>query len=411
MCNVSADPTEAHTDTAAASATNTAGTTAVILAAKRLPTAKAGGAYKEFRAHQLAAAVIENLVAANNLPVAEINDVILGNATGGGGNVARLAALTAGLPQEVPGLTVDRQCGSGLEAIVLACRLVQAGAGDLFLAGGVESISTAPARAHRAADGSLEFFERAQFAPRESGDPDAGQAAENVAVHYGITRERQDSYALASHAKAVSAAQRGHFAGELIPFAGLSTDQGPRKSLTTELMARFPAAFVPGGTVTAGNSCPYSDGAAVVVVTSLARARAMVATEQTSTMGLIFCDSATAGNDPALLGAGAAHSTRRLMARTGWGAEELGGSLVEFNEAFAAQVLAVADLLDVDPGLFNHDGGALALGHPYGASGAVLVTRLLARARRGAATGADAVAMISMAGGMGMTARFQWQAL
>ena len=126
-------------------------TTAVILAAKRLPTAKAGGPYREFQAHELAAAVIANLVAEDKLPAAEINDVILGNATGGGGNVARLAALTAGLPQEVPGLTVDRQCGSGLEAIVLACRLVQAGAGDLFVAGGVESISTAPARAHRTA--------------------------------------------------------------------------------------------------------------------------------------------------------------------------------------------------------------------------------------------------------------------
>ena len=386
-------------------------TTAVILAAKRLPTAKAGGPYREFQAHELAAAVIANLVAENNLPAAEINDVILGNATGGGGNVARLAALTAGLPQEVPGLTVDRQCGSGLEAIVLACRLVQAGAGDLFVAGGVESISTAPARAHRTAAGGLEFFQRAQFAPKQSGDPDAGEAAENVAVHYGIARARQDAYAVASHEKAVSAAQHGRFTGELIPFAGLSADQGPRKQLTPALMARFPAAFVPGGTVTAGNSCPYSDGAAAVVVTSLARARAMAASGATDAMGLIFCDSATAGNDPTLLGVGAAHSTRQLMARTGFSAQDLSGALVEFNEAFAAQVLAVADLLGVDPALFNHDGGALALGHPYGASGAVLVTRLLARARRGAVPGTDALAMISMAGGMGISALFRWAAL
>ena len=386
-------------------------TTAVILAAKRLPTAKAGGPYREFQAHELAAAVIANLVAENNLPAAEINDVILGNATGGGGNVARLAALTAGLPQEVPGLTVDRQCGSGLEAIVLACRLVQAGAGDLFVAGGVESISTAPARAHRTAAGGLEFFQRAQFAPKQSGDPDAGEAAENVAVHYGIARARQDAYAVASHEKAVSAAQHGRFTGELIRFAGLSADQGPRKQLTPALMARFPAAFVPGGTVTAGNSCPYSDGAAAVVVTSLARARAMAASGATDAMGLIFCDSATAGNDPTLLGVGAAHSTRQLMARTGFSAQDLSGALVEFNEAFAAQVLAVADLLGVDPALFNHDGGALALGHPYGASGAVLVTRLLAQARRGAAPGTEALAMISMAGGMGISALFRWAAL
>lgn len=391
--------------------TESADTTAVVLAAQRLPIAKAGGAYREIRAHELAAAVIRNLVAGHHLPVTEINDVILGNATGGGGNVARLAALTAGLPQGVPGLTVDRQCGSGLEAVVLACRLVQAGAGDLFLAGGVESISTAPSRAHRTPDGSLDFFQRAQFAPVDSGDPDAGQAAENVATHYGITRERQDAYALASHDKAVQAAERGYFSEELIPFAGLDADQGPRKKLTPALMSRFPAAFVPGGTVTAGNSCPYSDGAAVVVITSLARARAMAASHDRAVHGLVFRDSATVGNDPTLLGVGAAHSTRALMARTPWGATELNSALVEFNEAFAAQVLAVADLLKVDPSLFNHDGGALALGHPYGASGAVLVTRLLARAKRGAALGTDALAMISMAGGMGISAHFQWRAL
>lgn len=383
-------------------------TTAVVLAAKRVPNAKAGGPYGKFQAHELAAAVIANLVAENKLPAAEINDVILGNATGGGGNVARLAALTAGLPHGVPGLTVDRQCGSGLEAIVLACRLVQAGAGDLYLAGGVESISTAPARAIRTADGGLEFFQRAQFAPTEIGDPDSGQAAENVAAHYGINRARQDHYAVASHAKAVSAALQGRFTGELVPFAGLSADQGPRRQLTPALMARFPAVFVPGGTVTAGNSCPYSDGAAAVVVTSLARARSMAANGGTTAMGLIFRDSATVGNEPTLLGVGAAHSTRQLMAHTGFSTQDLNGALVEFNEAFAAQVLAVADLLGVDPALFNHDGGALALGHPYGASGAVLVTRLLARARRGAVPGTDALAMISMAGGMGISALFRW---
>ncbi|WP_449372834.1 thiolase family protein [Arthrobacter psychrolactophilus] len=152
----------------------------------------------------------------------EISDVILGNATGGGGNVARLAALTAGLPEHIPGMTVDRQCGSGLEAIVLACRLIQAGAGELYLAGGVESISTAPARAHRGPNGELEFFDRAQFAPYESGDPDAGVAAENVASHYQITRQRQDAYAMESHRRAVAAAHNGHFDEELVPLAALT---------------------------------------------------------------------------------------------------------------------------------------------------------------------------------------------
>lgn len=389
-------------------------TTPVVVLAKRLPTAKANGPYRNHHAHELAAAVIGAVVAEAGIQAAEICDVVLGNATGGGGNVARLAALTAGLPVSVPGLTVDRQCGSGLEAVVLACRLVQAGAGGLYLAGGVESISTAPARAHRAPDGSLEFFERAQFAPLASGDPDAGQAAENVAAHYGITRQRQDAYALQSHAKAVSAAASGRFTSELVPFAGLAADQGPRRNLTPALMARFPAAFVPGGTVTAGNSCPYSDGAAILVVTTLTRARTMAAAGHLS-HGLVFRDSFVAGNDPTLLGVGAAHSTRGLMQRTGLTTDRLRAGLIEFNEAFAAQVLATADLLDLEPGLFNRDGGALALGHPYGASGAVLVTRLLAQAQAARSTpsgstpsaGTDALALVSMAGGMGITAHFQ----
>lgn len=391
---------------------NTPETTPVVIAAKRLPTAKVGGPYKSYRAHELAAAAITGILGEPGVALDGIADVILGNATGGGGNVARLAALTAGLPDRVPGLSVDRQCGSGLEAIVLACRLIQAGAGDLYLAGGVESISTAPARAHRGSDGKLEFFDRAQFAPLESGDPDAGEAAENVATHYGISRQRQDSYALQSHVRAVEASRTGHFDREIVPFGGLSRDQGPRANLTPELMSRFPAAFVHGGTVTAGNSCPYSDGAAIVAVTTLARARVLTAEGATaqggSAVGLVFRDSAVTGNDPKLLGVGAAHSTRALMARTGLTTGQLRNSMLEYNEAFAAQVLATADLLDLDPNLLNHDGGALALGHPYGASGAILVTRLLARARRGVAPGTDAIAMISMAGGMGISAHFQW---
>ncbi|MFB9165850.1 thiolase family protein [Arthrobacter psychrochitiniphilus] len=404
--------------------------TPVVLLARRLPNAKAGGAYKNHRAHDLAAAVISHLVMESGINPLAINDVILGNATGGGGNVARLAALTAGLAESVPGLSVDRQCGSGLEAIILACRLIQAGAGELYLAGGVESISTAPARAHRNAEGALEFYDRAQFAPLATGDPDAGVAAENVARHYGITRARQDAYAMESHTRALAAQRNAAFASELVPFADLAADQGIRGNLNARLMARFPPAFVAGGSVTAGNSCPFSDGAAVAVVTSLEHARTLVAAGDTDTgasVGLAFRASAVAGNDPNLLGVGAARAMELLLASTGLGIEQVRHSRVEFNEAFAAQVLAVADLLDLDPVLFNHDGGALALGHPYGASGAVLVTRLLAQvqatsqqtpeaksqpaletgSQARAAAGQDAFAMLSMAGGMGLAAHFQ----
>ncbi|ALE92092.1 acetyl-CoA acetyltransferase [Arthrobacter alpinus] len=381
--------------------------TAVVIAAMRLPTAKAGGAYKGIRAHELAAPLLQAVLADVGLSAHQVQDVILGNATGGGGNVARLAALTAGFPAHVPGLTVDRQCGSGLEAIVLACRLIQAGAGHTYLAGGVESISTAPARAHRHADGSLEFYDRAQFAPLAEGDPDAGVAAENVASRYAISRERQDAYALDSHHRAGLAARSGRFTRELVPLAGLVEDAGLHRKLTGSLLARFPAAFVAGGTVTAGNSCQNSDGAGAVVVTTLARARDLAGD------GLIFRDSATAGNDPTLMGVGAAYSTRTLWQRTLWQRTGPGSDvgLVEFNEAFAAQVLAVADLLELDPAEFNRDGGALALGHPYGASGAISVVRLLAQARVRAEPDLPALAMISVAGGMGISAGFSWENL
>ena len=379
----------------------------VVIAARRTAIGRAGGAYKDIGAHELLAPVLRRLLADTGVAADQISDVIMGNAVGGGGNVARLAALTAGLPVQLPGLTVDRQCGSGLEAIVLASRLVAAGAGNAYLAGGVESISTAPARAHRMPDGRLDFYERAQFAPEWLGDPDVGTAAENVANRYGISRERQDEFALRSHRLALAAQAAGGFDHELLLDAAelppLAADQGPRR-LTPGLLARFPAVFVPHGTVTAGNSCPYSDGACAVVVTSRAKARELGVEE-----GLVFVDSAVSGTEPAYLGVGAAASTTELQRRTGLGLDGVG--LIEFNEAFAAQVLAVLDLLGIGPERINAQGGALALGHPYGASGAVLVTRLFAQALKSRIEGQRALAMVSIAGGMGISTLFRWERL
>ncbi len=376
----------------------------VVIAARRTAIGRAGGALKDLQAHELLAPVLSQVLRDSELPADQVNDVIMGNAVGGGGNVARLAALTAGLPVGVPGLTVDRQCGSGLEAIVLAARLVAAGAGQAYLAGGVESISTAPARAHRLPDGGLDFYDRAQFAPEWLGDTDVGTAAENVATRYGISRETQDAFALRSHRLALAAAAGGAFDAELLDLPQLGADQGPRVSLTPGLLARFPAAFVPGGSVTAGNSCPYSDGACAVIVTSRAKARELGARE-----GLVFVDSAVSGNEPAYLGVGAEASSRSLLRRTGERLEDIG--LIEFNEAFAAQVLAVLDLLGIGPERINVEGGALALGHPYGASGAVLVTRLFAQAQRMGVEGQMALAMVSIAGGMGISTLFRWEPL
>ncbi|SFU00199.1 acetyl-CoA C-acetyltransferase [Arthrobacter sp. ov118] len=379
----------------------------VIIAARRTPLCRANGVLKQLRAHMLLAPVLRSLLSEAGAAPDAVTDVVIGNAVGGGGNVARLAALEAGLPVTVPGITVDRQCGSGLDAIVLASRLVAAGGNGLYLAGGVESISTAPLRAHRNDDGSPDFYNRAQFAPLSMGDPDMGVAAENVAARYGISRERQDEFALRSHRRALDAAAAGRFDGEIVPLvmetgAAAAVDDGPRPSLGPALMARFPPVFAHGGTVTAGNSCFDADGAAAIVVSSVERARQLGASD-----GLLVLGSDTAGVAPQLLGVGAAVAGARLLAAHGLTAADLG--LVEFNEAFAAQTLACFDQLGIDPERANLDGGALALGHAYGASGAVLVTRLLAQARRSGDEHQLALAMISIAGGMGTAALLEYR--
>ncbi|MCR1160147.1 thiolase family protein [Paenarthrobacter sp. UW852] len=383
----------------------------VIIAALRTPICRANGQVKHFRAPDLLAPVIRSLVESAGVDAAAVDDVIIGNAVGGGGNVARFAALQAGLPISVPGLTVDRQCGSGLDAIALASRLVAAGGDPLYIAGGVESISTAPARANRNDDGGLDFYSRATFVPMQYGDPDMGVAAENVARECGVSRERQDDYALRSHRRAVSAAEDGRFVSEMVSLAGQETsvtrDDGPRPSLRAPMMARFPAAFVPGGTVTAGNSCFDADGASAVVVTSLKRARAMGAKD-----GLLVLGCDTSGVDPELLGVGAAYAAEKLLSELRVAPDDV--DLIEFNEAFAAQTIACLDHLGIAPQRANLDGGALALGHAYGASGAVLVTRLLAQARRRYLQSRESplgLAMISIAGGMGTAALMRYSRL
>jgi acetyl-CoA C-acetyltransferase len=378
----------------------------VIIAARRTPVCRTNGPLRKLRAHELLAPVLRELVAGPGMEPGAVTDVIIGNAVGGGGNVARLALLEAGLPVSVPGLTVDRQCGSGLDAIVLAAGLVAAGGNPLFLAGGVESTSTAPLRAHRNDDGVPEFYRRAQFVPAGFGDPDMGVAAETVAQKFGVGRNRQDAFALCSHERALAAAEAGYFDDELVPLAvgngTVAVDDGPRRGLTAAVMARFPAAFVDGGTVTAGNSCFDADAASAVVITSLKRARELAVQD-----GLLVLGTGTAGVEPEVLGIGAAAAARNVLATAGVTTDEL--DLVEFNEAFASQTLACLDELGIDAGQVNLDGGALALGHAYGASGAVLVTRLLAQARRKGMPGGLALAMISIAGGMGTAALLQYE--
>ncbi|GAB3540731.1 thiolase family protein [Arthrobacter tecti] len=373
---------------------------AVVVLARRSPFGRLAGAFRNLEAHELLAPVLAASARDSGVKPSEVDDIIIGNATGGGGNVARLAALTAGFPASVPGLTVDRQCASGLDAVVLACRLVEAGAGTWFLAGGVESCSTAPLRARRltSAAGAPDFYSRARFAPDSHGDPDAGQAAENVAKRYGIDRHTQDNYALQSYSRAAAAA--GVMAAEIVPVAECSSDQTPRRNMTGALLSRFTPAFDPLGTVTAGNSCADADGAVVITVTTLEQARA----RGVETV-LEFAGSAAAGGETALFGTAGAHAVRKLLPAVRLEPADI--STWEFNEAFAAQVLASAQLMQVEPQFLNRNGGALAYGHPYGASGAMLVANLLRQRVHGEYDDGWSVAAVSAAGGVGTAAAFQ----
>ena len=383
----------------------------VVVAAYRTPIGRAFGSLAAVAAEDLLAPIIRRIVAETGIAPETIDDVLVGNAAGGGGNIARLAALSAGLPIAVPGVAIDRQCGSGLEAIILAARLIQSKAGSCFLAGGVESVSTAPWRAERPkTNGALpRFYGRARFSPDALGDPDMGVAAENVAREFGITRQRQDEFALRSHRLAVKAAEAGLFQPEIV---GIATRQGlverdecPRPTTSMEALANLKPVFLAGGSVTAGNACPLNDGACLVLVISRGMARHLGIEK-----GLAFIDSAAAGVDPNLLGIGPVASTKKLLQRQ----PDLALSAIdaiEFNEAFAAQVLASLDQLEISSDAVNTEGGAIALGHPFGASGAILVTRLYTQLLRSGAPCATGLAMIGIGGGIGLTALFEAVAL
>lgn len=364
----------------------------VVVAARRTPFGRSGGALRDVPVEGLTAAVLRAVLADTGADPAYVDEVILGNVMGPGGNPARVAALAAGLGESVSGLTVDRQCGSGLEAITLAATSVRAGRAGLVLAGGAESASTAPLRATRPAPGAApRFYDRAPFAPAGYDDPDMGAAADHVAGMAGITRDRQDRYAAASHARAIAAADAGRFAAELVPLPALAGDERPRRGFTVERLARFPPAFTGGGTATAANSCGVNDGAAVVAVVpeGLRRGRP----------GLRIVDWVCAGVPSGEPGLGPVPAVRRLLERTGVGVDDIG--VVEFTEAFAGQVLACLDALGIDESRVCPDGGAIALGHPWGASAAALVVRLFSQQVRAEGPRLG-LATCGIGGGMGI---------
>ena len=362
---------------------------AVILSAVRTPVGRYGGVLAGERPDDLAALVIGEAVSRAGVPAEEIEDVWFGAANQAGEdnrNVARMAALLAGLPESVAGVTVNRLCASGLAAIVGACHAVVAGDGDLFVAGGVESMSRAPLvmakpetpfpRGNRTVwDTTLGWrFPNPRLEamyPLES----MGETGENVAEQYGVSREEQDAFALESQRRWAEADAAGRFADELVAVGEAERDEHPRPDTSGEKLAALKPAFREGGTVTAGNSSGINDGAAALVIASEERARDL----GIEPLGA-FVGSAVAGVDPRVMGIGPVPAVRKLLGRVGIDAAEI--DLVELNEAFASQSLVVIRELGLDPGKVNVNGGAIALGHPLGMSGARLVVTLLHELRR-----------------------------
>jgi 3-oxoadipyl-CoA thiolase len=364
-------------------------TRAVVLAGVRTPIGRYGGALSGVRPDDLAGLVIREVVDRSGVPEGDIEEVWLGCANQAGEdnrNVARMGALLAGLPESVAGVTVNRLCASGLSAVVGACHAVIAGDGDLFVAGGVESMSRAPmvyAKPDQAFPrGNVTVYDThlgwrfpnprmEEMFPLEA----MGETGENVAERWGISREDQDAFAHASQQRWVAAAEAGRFDDELVPVGEVARDEHPRPATTLEKLASLKPAFRKDGTVTAGNSSGINDGAAAVVIASEEKAREL-GIEPLGT----FVGSAAAGVDPRVMGVGPVPAVQKLLARTGVAVGDL--DLVELNEAFASQSLAVIRDLDLDPEKVNVNGGAIALGHPLGMSGARLVVSLLHELRR-----------------------------
>ncbi|SOC50940.1 acetyl-CoA acetyltransferase [Chromohalobacter canadensis] len=382
----------------------------VIVAARRTAIGSFGGALASLPATQLGATVIADLLTHTGVAPEQVDEVLLGQvlAAGCGQNPARQAAINAGLPSAVPAMTINKVCGSGLKALHLATQAIRCGDAELIIAGGQENMSLSPHVLPNSRTGQRMGDWTAVDTMIRDGLWDAfndihmGITAENLATQYAITREDMDAFAAASQQKAAAAIEEGRFAGQIVPVEvpqrkgdplHVTTDEGPRAGVTAEQLAGMRPAFKRDGTVTAGNASSLNDGAAVTMLCSAKKAKAL---------GLeplaVIKAYANAGVDPAIMGIGPAPATRRCLERAGWSLDEL--DLIEANEAFAAQALAVNKELGWDPAKINVNGGAIALGHPIGASGCrILVTLLHEMIARDAKKG---LATLCIGGGQGV---------
>ncbi|HZW84489.1 MAG TPA: thiolase family protein [Nitrososphaerales archaeon] len=363
----------------------------VVVEAVRTPIGKYGGILRSVRPDDLGAIVIREALVRSGVETKSVDDVYFGCSNQGGEdnrNVARMATLLAGLPYSVPAATVNRLCGSGLEAIGTAARVIRSSEGQIVVAGGVESMTRAPLvmlkpetgfqrSPPQLVDSTIGWrFVNPGF-PQDYPPISMGETAENLAEKYKISRMQQDEYALASHMKAVEAAKSGKFKEELVKVptkespGGVGDDEGPRPDTSIEKLSKLKPSFRQGGTVTAGNSSGINDGASALVLMDEAKAEDLSMKPIARVLG-----SATAGVHPSYMGIGPVYSTKKLLDRLGMSLSEFG--VVELNEAFAAQVLAcAAEMPDLDLGKTNPRGGAIALGHPLGCSGARIATTLV----------------------------------
>jgi 3-oxoadipyl-CoA thiolase len=387
--------------------------TAFVVDGVRTAQGRYGGALAGVRPDDLAALVVTEAVARAGVPRDQIDEVILGAANQSGEdnrNVARMAVLLSGLPHTVPGYTVNRLCASGLTAVMSAAQAIKSGEADIVVAGGVESMTRAPwvmakpgtpwAKPGEVADTSLGWrFTNPRF-PAEN-TISMGETAEEVAVLDGITREDSDQFALRSHTRALAAIDAGRFEREIVPVpvkdGTVTVDEGPRRSTTLEKLGKLRTVFRADGIVTAGSSSPLSDGAAALVLASEAAVERYGLTPRARVIA-----GASAGVEPHVMGLGPVPATEKVLARTGWQRDDL---TVELNEAFAAQSLAVIRRLKLDEERVNADGGAIALGHPLGCSGARLVVTLLGRLERENST--RGLATLCVGVGQGVSVAFE----
>lgn len=379
---------------------------AVLVSAVRTPIARRGGALASLPPHEYGATVVKEAIDRSGVTAGMIDDVIMGNVLSGGGDIARLTVLEAGLSLKVPGMTVDRQCGSGISAIQLAAQAINAGDGDVYIAGGLESYSQAPflmKRPEKAYPMSPPAFQKSfPLAPEEIGNPPMGITAENVVDKYDVSRKEQDEFSLKSQQKMARAMEEGRFDDQIVsitvpqkkgePYL-FGTDEHPRPNSTMDGLAALPPAFLKDGTVTAGSSSGLNDAASALVVMSR---------EKAEELGLqplaVVRERAISGVDPNTMGLGPIPATRNVLKKAAMRLEDI--DLIEINEAFAAQVIACDRELQMDPDKINVNGGAIAHGHPLGATGAILATKAVYELKRSSSQYALVTACVG--GGQGV---------